>query len=118
MNIASKIELLESLRIQEEQAETNHSDMELIGLYEDIISLVKSIISDLLRSYSSGYIGRIIGNTKYNQIDNAYNKTMHYLYNGITDTELHDLSIPEDIDKLILKCYKAKDKDIFDSSLA
>ena len=118
MDITSKLQLLESLRFQEEQADINHSDMELIGLYDRIVPLVKSIVSDLVQSYSSGYIGRIIGNTKYSQIDKAYNNTIHYLYNRITETELHDLSIPEGIDSLILKCYKAKDKDIFDSSLA
>ena len=109
MDITKQMEYLEELEKQEQQATECHNDMELIGLYDSVVRLKKSILINCVSSYGSGTIANIIGNTKYTQIDKAVNKTLLYLYHA-EDEELHNLQVDgEGIAKLILKCYKARE---------
>ena len=107
MDITKQIEYLEELEKQEQQETECHNDMELIGLYDSVVRLKKSILIHCVSSYGSGTIANIIGSTKYIQIDKAVNKTLLYLYHA-EDEELHNLQVDgEGIAKLILECYKA-----------
>lgn len=108
-NITSDIILLSELRKQESTAEEEHNDIELIGLYDSIVRLVKSILTSVISSYGSGTIAAIIENTKYAEIDRAVNKTLYFLFHAEPE-ELHDLETDgESIAELVRTCYKRKD---------
>lgn len=108
INITQAIEQLERLIEQEQEAESNHADMELIGLYDNISELKKQILVSLISSYGSGTIASFIGNTKYQQIDRAVSKTMYFLFHAEPE-ELHDLQVDNaGIAALVKKCYMDK----------
>ena len=108
-NITSDIMFLDELRRQEATAEEEHNDIELIGLYDSVVRLVKSILTSVISSYGSGTVAAIIGNTKYAEIDRAVNKTLYFLFHAEPE-ELHGLETDgESIAELIRTCYKRKD---------
>ena len=108
-DITKQIELLHDLEQQEQLAFINHADMEAIAIYDDIVRLKKSILTNLVCSYGSGTIASFINNTKYEQIDKAVNKTLVWLFHAAE--ELHDLPVNnESIANLVKQCYKAKEK--------
>ena len=112
-NITSDIMLLSELKKQESTAEEEHNDFELIGLYDSIVRLIKSILTDVISSYGSGTVAAIIGNTKYAEVDRAVNKTLYFLFHAEPE-ELHSLEVDNaSIAELIRTCYKKKD--IFDT---
>ena len=108
-DITREIMLLSELRQQEDKAETEHNDLELIGLYDSVVRLVKSILTTIISTYGSGTIAGIIGSTKYAEIDKAINKALSYLFHAEPE-ELHDLETDNaSIADLIRTCYKQKD---------
>ena len=110
IDITKQIELLHDLQEQEQLAFINHADMESIIIYNDIAKVKKSILITLVSSYGYGTVASFIGNTKYEQIDKAVNKTLVYLFHA-TDEQLHDLPVDNaGISNLVKQCYKAKEK--------
>ena len=108
MNVTQAIEQLERLIEQEQEAESNHADMELIGLFDTISELKRQILVSLVSSYGSGTIAGFIGNTKYSQIDKAVSKTMYFLFHAEPE-ELHDLQVDNaGIAALVKRCYMDK----------
>ena len=109
MDITKELSYLEQLEQEEQNAFINHDDMNAIEIYDSIVRLKKSIVTTFVSSYSSGYIGKVINNTKYSQIDKAINKTLLFLFHA-EESALHDMKTdPESIAKLIQECYKRKD---------
>ena len=104
-----QIELLNNLYKQEEQASIDGNSWLETAFYEDIASLVKSILTNIICSYGSGTIASIIGDTKYTQIDKAVNKALCFLFHA-EEEFFHDFNVnAADIAKLIRQCYTAKE---------
>ena len=102
------IELLENLYQASKNAFNYHSELLENELYNDIITVQKKRIIDCLLYSDSGCIARIIGNTKYTEIDKAVQYTLDY----INDTEKENalyilLTDPCNIENLIQAAYKA-----------
>ena len=102
------IELLENLYQASENAFMYHSELLQAALYDDIITVQKQRITDNLRFMSSGYIARIIGNTKYTEIDKAVQYTLDYINDTENENALYILlTDPCNIESLIQAAYKA-----------
>jgi hypothetical protein len=102
------IELLENIYQASENAFNYHSELLENELYNDSITVQKKRIIDCLLYSSSGSIARIIGNTKYTEIDKAVQFTIDYI-NDINNTnKLYELyTDPVHVKNLIYNAYQA-----------
>lgn len=108
LSFQSLYELLDNLYSAADNASINGATLLENALYDDIVELKKYILTNTIKSYSSSTIAGIIGNTKYNQIDIAVNKTLLYLYNTEPENIIDIYTDPQGIADIIIHCYKDK----------
>lgn len=106
MNITELLSLLDNLENAIDNAFSYHSELLTMSLYDDIVLLKKRILFINIQAMSSGTVAGIIGNTKYNQIDKAINKTLSFLFNAEPENIFPLKTDYEGITSLIKECYK------------
>lgn len=106
MNTTELLSLLDNLENAIDNAFSYHSELLTMSLYDDIVLLKQRILFINIQAMSSGTVAGIIGNTKYNQIDKAINKTLSFLFNTEPENIFPLKTDYEGITSLIKECYK------------